>query len=172
MSLWPTQLMDRGRSLQSDSYSGNTDTSRIFLESEGSLRWIKYLATGSYSYANELRPHPPTILILSFHLHLGIPSGLSPWAFWFETLYRFSSLSFMLHDPPISFPLVWSSWYLGFEVLTEVIRKSSVFWDITQCSPFRVSRSFRGTFRLRLHGWRVSQARNEHVARSKKSFVD
>jgi hypothetical protein len=29
---------------------------------------------------------------------------------------------------------------VGFEVLTGVVMKSSVFWDITPCSPLKVSR--------------------------------
>jgi hypothetical protein len=28
-------------------------------------------------------------------------------------------------------------WHIGFEVLTDVVMKSSVFWDITLCSPCR-----------------------------------
>jgi hypothetical protein len=38
----------------------------------------------------------------------------------------------------------------GFEVLTAVVIKSSIFWDITQCSQLIVNRRFRGTFRLHL----------------------
>jgi hypothetical protein len=34
---------------------------------------------------------------------------------------------------------------LGFEVLTAVVMKSSVFWDITPCSPLKVNQRFRGT---------------------------
>jgi hypothetical protein len=33
--------------------------------------------------------------------------------------------------------------YAGFEVLTAVIRKSSVFWDITPCSPLKSLPTFR-----------------------------
>jgi hypothetical protein len=29
---------------------------------------------------------------------------------------------------------------LGFKVLTAVVMKSSAFWDITPCSPFKVNR--------------------------------
>jgi hypothetical protein len=41
---------------------------------------------------------------------------------------------------------------IGFEVLTAVIMKSTIFWDITTCSPLRVKRSFGGTYRLNFHG--------------------
>jgi hypothetical protein len=50
--------------------------------------------------------------------------------------------------------------YAGFEVLTVVIMKISVFWDITQRSSLKVKQSFEGTCRLHRHGRRISQARN------------
>jgi hypothetical protein len=31
---------------------------------------------------------------------------------------------------------------LGFDVLTPVVMRSSIFWDITPCSPLTVNRSF------------------------------
>jgi hypothetical protein len=50
--------------------------------------------------------------------------------------------------------------FVGFEVLTSVTMKSSVFWDITPCSLVKVSRCFRGTYEyhLHLHDQRVNQA--------------
>jgi hypothetical protein len=41
---------------------------------------------------------------------------------------------------------------VGFEVLTAVVIKSSVFWDITPYSLLKVNRRFRGTYRLDLPG--------------------
>jgi hypothetical protein len=38
------------------------------------------------------------------------------------------------------------------EVLTAVVMKSTIFWDITPCSPLSVNRRFGGTYRLHLHG--------------------
>jgi hypothetical protein len=35
--------------------------------------------------------------------------------------------------------------YVGFEALTAVVMKSSVFWDITQCNPLKINRCFEGT---------------------------
>jgi hypothetical protein len=29
--------------------------------------------------------------------------------------------------------------YAGFEILTAVVMKSTIFWDITPCSPLKVS---------------------------------
>jgi hypothetical protein len=33
-------------------------------------------------------------------------------------------------------------YFVGFEVLTAVVMKSSIFWDITPCSPLKVNRLF------------------------------
>jgi hypothetical protein len=43
-----------------------------------------------------------------------------------------------------------------FELLTAMIMKSSVFWDIMSSSPIKVNRRFRGTSRLHFQGPRVS----------------
>jgi hypothetical protein len=37
---------------------------------------------------------------------------------------------------------------VGFEVLTAVVMKSTIFWVITPCSPVKVNRRFGGTYRL------------------------
>jgi hypothetical protein len=34
---------------------------------------------------------------------------------------------------------------VGFEVLTVVVMKSTIFWDITLCNPLSVNRRFGGT---------------------------
>jgi hypothetical protein len=47
------------------------------------------------------------------------------------------------------------------EVPTSVAMKSTIFWDITPCSPLKVNRCFGGTYRPRLHGRRISRARNQ-----------
>jgi hypothetical protein len=39
--------------------------------------------------------------------------------------------------------------------------KSTIFWDITLCSPLNVNRRFGGTYRLHLQGRRISWARNQ-----------
>jgi hypothetical protein len=48
---------------------------------------------------------------------------------------------------------------IGFEVLTAVVMKSSSFWDITPCSPLKVSRRFGGKHRLYLQDRRIKQAK-------------
>jgi hypothetical protein len=40
--------------------------------------------------------------------------------------------------------------YVGFEVLTAVIMKSIIFWDMTPCSPLSFNRRFGETYRLHL----------------------
>jgi hypothetical protein len=44
--------------------------------------------------------------------------------------------------------------------------KNSIFWSIIPCSPLKVNWHFGGTCQLHLHGWRVSQTRNDHGAGS------
>jgi hypothetical protein len=40
--------------------------------------------------------------------------------------------------------------YVGSEVLTAVVMNSTVFWDITPCSPLKVNQRFGGTYHLHL----------------------
>jgi hypothetical protein len=61
--------------------------------------------------------------------------------------------------------------YLGSEVLTVVIMKSSIFWDIMTCGPLKVNWRFGGTCRLHLQGRRISRAWNEHEAGSSRTCL-
>jgi hypothetical protein len=58
---------------------------------------------------------------------------------------------------------------LEVEVLTAVVMKSSIFWDITPRSPFNVNRRFGGTC-LHLPGPSLSQVRNQPEAGSNHSL--
>jgi hypothetical protein len=49
-----------------------------------------------------------------------------------------------------------------------VVMKSTVFWDITQSSPLKVSRRFGGTYRLYLQV-RISRARYQRESSDKHS---
>jgi hypothetical protein len=60
--------------------------------------------------------------------------------------------------------------FAGFEVLTSVVMKSSIFWDITQCSPLKVNHSFGGTRHHHFPSRRISQIRNQHEAGSKLPY--
>jgi hypothetical protein len=42
--------------------------------------------------------------------------------------------------------------YIIFEVLTMVVMKSFVFWDIMPCSPLKVNKHFREMCALHLYG--------------------
>jgi hypothetical protein len=72
------------RSCQLCSYSR---TSQYFMEPEGSLPCSQKPSTGPYSGPDESSPYhrnlslSRSILILSTHLHLGLPSGLIPSGF-------------------------------------------------------------------------------------------
>jgi hypothetical protein len=51
--------------------------------------------------------------------------------------------------------------YEVFGVLTAVVMKSIIFWDITPCSPMKVNRRSGGTYRLHLQGRRISWAKTQ-----------
>jgi hypothetical protein len=59
---------------------------------------------------------------------------------------------------------------VGIEVLTAVVVKSSIFWDIMLCSPLKLNRRFGGTCHLHLQDRRISQATNRLKAGGKQSF--
>jgi hypothetical protein len=54
--------------------------------------------------------------------------------------------------------------FIGFEVLTAVVMKSIIFWDITSCNPLKVNRRFGGTYRLHMLG-RISRGRYQRESR-------
>jgi hypothetical protein len=60
-------------------------------------------------------------------------------------------------------------WYymqsVGFEVLTAVVMKNSVFWAITPCSPLKVNGRFGETSCLHLQGRRISRIINQRERR-------
>jgi hypothetical protein len=44
---------------------------------------------------------------------------------------------------------------VGFEVLTVVVMKSTILWDVTSCSPLRVNQHFGGTYCHQLQGRKI-----------------
>jgi hypothetical protein len=60
--------------------------------------------------------------------------------------------------------------FVGSEVLTAVVMKSSMFWDITPCSQLKVNRRFTGTCHLHLQGRRKSRARYQRESRWQRSL--
>jgi hypothetical protein len=80
---------------------------------EGSLPHSQEPAIYPYSKQSHLvhAPHPTSlrsILILSFHLRLGLPSGLVPSRLPSNTLYAPLLSPYVLHVLPISVFLTWS----------------------------------------------------------------
>jgi hypothetical protein len=59
--------------------------------------------------------------------------------------------------------------YIGFEVLTTVVMKSTIIWYITLHGPLKVNRRFGGTYRLHLQG-RISRARYQRKAVGKMAI--
>jgi hypothetical protein len=45
--------------------------------------------------------------------------------------------------------------YVGFEILIAVTTKSTIFWNVTPCSPSEFYQAFGGTYFLHLHGRKV-----------------
>jgi hypothetical protein len=62
--------------------------------------------------------------------------------------YVLCSLPTVLYDQQFLNVMVYC---VGFEVPTAVVIESSVFWDITACSPLKVNRCFGGKQRYLLH---------------------
>jgi hypothetical protein len=58
---------------------------------------------------------------------------------------------------------------VGIEVLTAVVMKSSIFWDITPCSPLKVNQCFGGTSRLYLQVRRIGPQNIELFYRRTKT---
>jgi hypothetical protein len=55
--------------------------------------------------------------------------------------------------------------YVGFEVFTAVVIKSTIFWDITPCSPLSVNLCFGGNVASIFRVEEITSARNQRANR-------
>jgi hypothetical protein len=124
------------RSCQLCSYSR---TSKHFRELEGSLSCSQEPSIGPYPKPDRSSPHHPiplsSILILSTHLHLGLPSGLFPSGFPINVPYIFLFSPHSCYMPCPSHPpwldhchFVWRK----VQVMKLLIMQFSLF-TITYC---------------------------------------
>ena len=70
------------------------------------LTSVRHLSLSWASPIQSIYPHPTSwrsVLILSIHLRLGLPSGLFPSGYPTKTLYTPSTHPYAPHDQPISF---------------------------------------------------------------------
>jgi hypothetical protein len=56
--------------------------------------------------------------------------------------------------------------------MTDLRLKSSIFWDITPCSPLKVNQYFEEKFRLHPQGRRISQAKAPGIKPGGKQSSD
>jgi hypothetical protein len=95
------------------------------------------------------------------------------------TYMRLDVLSALLGTEIVDFrvmepcSLVGSCQYVGFEVLTAVVMKSTtrIFWDITPCAPLKVNRRLGETYRLHLQVRRISRARTQPESRWQAELI-
>jgi hypothetical protein len=86
-------------------------------------------------------------------------------------MFLFLISSFIIHSIPLlchKFKKIFQRYWtktVGFEVLTALVMKSTIFWDIRPCSPLSVNRRIGGTYRLYLQGRKISWARNQRESR-------
>jgi hypothetical protein len=66
--------------------------------------------------------------------------------------------------------LLTQDFFVGFEVLTAVVMKSNIFWDVTKCRPLKVKRRFGGTYRLHLQG-RIHRAGYHREKRTTRHYI-
>jgi hypothetical protein len=99
------------------------------------------------------------IIILFIYIWLEATNYSIPKSFWLYCLRDCFVLSTMF-SPNQLFERNSEQLYFQlkgekrFEILTAAVMKSTIFWNITPCSPLSVNRRFGGTSRLHLQGWK------------------
>jgi hypothetical protein len=77
-----------------------------------------------------------------------------------QIIFKITMATTRYNLPVQHYNLRESKIYVRVEVPTVVTMKSSIFWDITPCSP--VNWHFRSKQCLHFQGWRACQTRNQH----------
>jgi hypothetical protein len=62
-------------------------------------------------------------------------------------------------------------WYVGFDVLTAVIRTNSAYQGVMPCSPLEVNRLLGEKRRLHFEGRRISQTASQHEVLENTVFL-
>jgi len=111
LTAWCTVLLEKLTGLQLVKKFPAFHSTRRFITALTSVRQLSLSWT---SPIQSIYPHPTfwrSILILSTHLRLGLPSGLFPSGFPTKTLY--TTLSSPIHSQPISFLSIAYIWLLA-----------------------------------------------------------
>jgi hypothetical protein len=79
----------------------------------------------------------------------------------YRALYKITSKisSIIVNRDRVKYMFDQHTWYVGFEVFTEVPRKNAVSWDVVQCG-FCKNRRFGGAYRLHYQCDKNRLARN------------
>jgi hypothetical protein len=83
----------------------------------------------------------PYFLTIQFNIILTSTRTSSIGLFFQGIRIRFCSISYGTHA---SYTLYTWSFLLGFNFLTAVVMKSSIFWDITRCNLLKINTRFGG----------------------------
>ena len=106
-----TYSMQQGHSWEANWFLSQSRNFPHFREPKGSLRHSQVPATCPYPEPAWYSPFPTSwksILILPFHLHLGLPSGLFTSGFSTTPYICLSCPPYVLQAPPVSFFLILS----------------------------------------------------------------
>jgi hypothetical protein len=131
------------------------------LNTHSSKEILKYISRTAFQHENNLK-FPASCIDLDIPSIVGITRDNNARSH----IFRFDKVNegelYVLHTG-----LKYSSPYFfkykmdhaGFEVLTAVVMKSSILWDIKPFSPLKNKRRFGEIFPLYLQGLRMSQAK-------------
>jgi hypothetical protein len=129
------------------------------MEPECGLQFSQTSVTRSYPEPLHFTPvHTLTFYVVKIHFNIILPSmpGCPKWGRPFSLR---KNACYSRRVQPIS--------DAGFEAITALIMKSSIYCDIISCNPLKVNRSFWGTCRFHLQGLRICHAKNQQQTSKK-----